>query len=184
MTSVRVKNQTSKKILTVGVSHKYSNLFKNDKTWSNISSGETAQDPFLVKYNTGFMTTGRDWWYIFIQFDDGAIYETNPSNLRGLWDKAEKLLDKYGWAVTIAALKAAGETGPGAAVAIPVAAVAAALTVISNTETTEGFKQFFLEEKDAEPGIEIIIRDDEVEFKGIESTATTPLHKIGHVKQN
>ncbi|ASW04759.1 hypothetical protein [Rhizobium sp. 11515TR] len=184
ITTVAIRNETGINFASIGVIHKYSDKYKQDKEWLNVANGAAPSDKLLVQYHTGFLTTGRDWWKILAYAEDGRIFQTSPANFRGVWDVAEKGLNKFGWAILTASAKAAGASGGVLApLAGGVSVVTALLMVMSNSESTEGFKQFFLEEKDAPHGIEIILRPDEVEFKGIDSTATTPLVLGGYVQK-
>ncbi|MGV1953141.1 hypothetical protein ACQZ44_20190 [Agrobacterium vitis] len=181
-TTVKIRNETGLTLGSVGVVHKYSDVYKHSKEWLNLASGAVTPDPLIVQYNTGFLTTGRDWWSIVAMTEDGRILRSDPSNMRGLWDTVEKGLNKFGWEIVkIAGTVTVSTGGTGGLVAAPVGAVTAILTIITNTESTKGFKQFFLEEKDAPHGIEIVLRPNEVEFIGIESTAVTPLTEVGRI---
>ncbi|KAK9759677.1 hypothetical protein K7432_017061, partial [Basidiobolus ranarum] len=62
---VEVHNETSGPIYAVSVVHKYSNVYKNRKEWTEIGSGQsTCDNPMTIDYDTGALTIGKDWWLI------------------------------------------------------------------------------------------------------------------------
>jgi hypothetical protein len=89
--NVVVENKTGKVIEFVTVAHKYSDNYKQAKTWGNLPNGQTVKEPLVVEYNTGFGTTGRDWWVVTWKFrGENAIQLTTPNNFRGLVDALER----------------------------------------------------------------------------------------------
>lgn len=182
-TTVRIKNETGVKLASVGIVHKYSDQYKHSKEWLNIANGASPEEKLIVEYNTGFMTTGRDWWKVVAMTEDGRIFQSSPNNFRGFIDDVENVLNECGWDIVELATQVTIRTEIGGIVAIPVGVITAVLTSLSNSATTAGFKQFFLEEKDVDHGVEIILKPDEVEFKAIESTATTPFLPVATVEK-
>ncbi|PKS05649.1 hypothetical protein jhhlp_008168 [Lomentospora prolificans] len=61
---VVIRNNTSNPIAAVGVAHKYSDDYKNSGSWGIVQPGEVTEETMEVEYNTGFLTTGRDWWLV------------------------------------------------------------------------------------------------------------------------
>ena len=62
---VRILNKTGAPMINVKIVHKYSDLYKNDKTWiDEVPNNEYTQGPLEVDYNTGFLTFGKDWWLV------------------------------------------------------------------------------------------------------------------------
>ncbi len=59
---VRIRNETSEPLIAVGVKHKYSDNYKNDGAFAVVRPGELSADRMEVHYNTGFLTTGVDWY--------------------------------------------------------------------------------------------------------------------------
>ena len=61
--SIEIVNNTGRTLLSVSVAHKYSDNYKNDHTWTVIRDG-AATSTTQVDFNTGFLTTGKDWWVV------------------------------------------------------------------------------------------------------------------------
>ncbi|SCX05321.1 hypothetical protein [Agrobacterium rosae] len=182
-TTVRIKNETGVKLASVGIVHKYSDEYNQQKEWLNVPNGTSPDEKLIVEYNTGFLTTGRDWWKIVAMTEDGRIFQSAPNNFRGFIDDVENVLNECGWDIVKLAADITIKTEVGGIVAIPIGVVTAILTGLSNSASTAGFKQFFLENKDVDHGVEIILKANEVEFKAIESTATTPFVSVASVEK-
>ena len=77
-----------------------------------------------VTYNTGFGTTGRDWWYVsWVYTDSSTIYYSDPNNFRGAIDfmeKASKIAIPVGTSIAatvfgaVCTASTAGACGPAA----------------------------------------------------------------------
>ena len=79
--TVVVRNETGGDVVTIHVGHKYSDNFKNQKDFACVlKNDETtpSSNKLTVEYNTGFGTTGRDWWYDGFLMADGSFYQSNP----------------------------------------------------------------------------------------------------------
>ncbi|KAJ7518553.1 hypothetical protein O6H91_21G073900 [Diphasiastrum complanatum] len=160
---VRITNNSGRKIQadSIYVSHKYSDDYKNQLSFSKgLQQGQTddGDSNQVVDYTTGFLTTGRDWWYITWVFSDTkAIYQTDPNNFRCAID----ILEGAGPAALSAAAAAiagvaacglppvagcAASTSAAAGAAVAAGAISKALL---NSEKTCGFKQFILRSEDA-----------------------------------
>lgn len=177
---VKVRNNTNKPMLAVGVVHKYSDNYKQHHEWPIIQPGELSSDQMTVTYNTGFLTTGKDWWYISWYSEDmETLYYSDPNNLRSVVDALENIApDVISKAAEAAAgLVTAPESGPGAVVAAKAASAAAAATTkyMFNSESTAGFKQHILREDDQIKRVtEIIINaDHSITFKSHSGTSKT-----------
>ncbi|EPQ59861.1 hypothetical protein GLOTRDRAFT_5821, partial [Gloeophyllum trabeum ATCC 11539] len=161
---VNVRNNTGKPMVGISLVHKYSNVYKEDKQWGRLEHGATTPEPLGVDYNTGFLTTGRDWWVVtWFQEDMKYIWFSASINMRGFFDFADNLLPEA----------IAGATGPGAVLAGAGAAAAAKLVTsnVFNAEGTEGFKQHMLEEEDEGDLMEIVVNLSTVEFKSKSGTS-------------
>lgn len=168
--TVDVVNNSGQRILpmSINVMHKYSDVFKNGYVYRDaLEVGQrtnptrwirTRQDPAaddtggsaVVQYNTGFGTTGVDWWsFTWTSAPDYVLHTSDPDNGRKFFDLAEKAGPKIVAVVTTAAVIAASE---GAATpAAEKAGVAASLLVgatLLNGEATDGFKRCFLTSDD------------------------------------
>jgi hypothetical protein len=174
---VSIRNDTGQPMLGISLVHKYSNVYKDEKQWETLGNGELTKDPLAVDYNTGFLTTGKDWWLItWFHPDMKRIWYSSPNNLRGLFDFGDKLLpDVIAGAAGAAAGLVTSFTGPGAIAAGGGAASAATLITSSlfNSGTTDGFKQHMLEKEDEGQLMEIVIHRDTVEFKSKSGTSST-----------
>ena len=78
--TVRIKNNSSKKILSATLSHRYSNVYRNQQSFVNILHGQISQKFLTVEYHTGFLCTGQDWWHITWLAEDGTTYVSDPNN--------------------------------------------------------------------------------------------------------
>jgi Up-Regulated in long-lived daf-2 len=143
---IQVKNVSGREIEYVTVAHKYSDVYKHNKTWNSLPHGGVTLDSLAVEYNTGFGTTGIDWWLIVWKFKgDATIYRTNPPNLRGTLDDLEAVVAKVGGIMgqvggTVVGGKTGGDIG---------AAIGTTLEVLLNSEKTAGFKQHILRPEDS-----------------------------------
>ncbi|KAJ7908103.1 hypothetical protein B0H13DRAFT_2498866 [Mycena leptocephala] len=83
---------------------------------SGRRNGELTRDPLAVDYNTGFLTTGKDWWLItWFHPDMKRIWYSSPNNMRGFFDFADNLLpDAIAGAAGAVAGLGTSFTGPGA----------------------------------------------------------------------
>ena len=177
--SVEIVNETGKTLLSVSVSHKYSDNYKNEHTWKNIKNGETTSTE-KVDFNTGFLTTGRDWWVVTWVNDRGDTYVSDPHNFRNILDFLEKIGDRMAQPLaTLAAVIAVGDPEPSSkAVAAAIAVTSFVAISFLNSEGTDGFKQHILREEDCDNPIKIIIKEHEIEFKSKSGNSTTGMQKM------
>lgn len=144
---IRVKNETGKELRSVHVLHKYSNVYKNKQDWGAIPEGGYTSPDLQVDYNTGFFTTGRDWWVVSWEYKgDNKVYFTDPPNLRGVVDLLEQVGDV---AIKGALAAASAAESAGTATAAGAAAGSVITSLLFNTESTSGFKQHILRDEDA-----------------------------------
>jgi hypothetical protein len=87
-----VRNNTSQPLLGVSLVHKYSDEFKEEQQWGLVQPGEAGEEHLAVQFNTGFMTTGRDWWLVtWFSPDMKTILFSDPNNFRDIVDGLETL---------------------------------------------------------------------------------------------
>lgn len=163
---VVVKNKTGKTILQVTVAHKYSDEYEHQLDWPGALKDGMTTSGKPVTYNTGFGTTGRDWWYVsWVYTDSSTVYYSDPNNFRGAIDfmeKAGRVVIPVGSAIGAAVVGAVctagtfGGCGPVAATAIATTSAAAGAAIASaaagellSTGGTKGFKQHILRDDDA-----------------------------------
>lgn len=172
---VQIVNRSGRNIQpgSIFIAHKYSDVYKNQLKFSKgLRNGEKDNGgggSQIVDYNTGFLTTGKDWWYVTWVFEDNkAIYQTNPNNFRCYIDEIEKFGPD---AISAAAAAVAGAASCGfppvaGCAASPAAATGAAVAAgyisrsLLNNEATCGFKQYFLtsdDDKDSSPNTYLTI---------------------------
>lgn len=164
---VKIENRTGQDILAVNVIHKYSDNYVNRLNWSDIPTGSMVNDAQGVEYNTGFMTTGRDWWQVSWITKDNTMYVTSPQNFRGLMDIMERTAIELSGPIA----KIAEEISTSSPDAKIQAAATATIVLtkiadqVLNTATTEGFKQHILREEDSKEENRIVLHPgDKVEF--------------------
>ncbi|HCN47047.1 MAG TPA: hypothetical protein DIT18_16490 [Pseudomonas sp.] len=184
--TVSILNKSSKNILAVGISHKYSDVYKNSDTFTDIKTEQKSSTSMNVDYNIGTFTSGKDWWLVTWVTDDGKGHITSPNNFRDIIDKLEGISGQViGPLVTLTAAGAAIATG-GAATPAAIAAATLFATVVinvmTNNESTAGFKQHILREEDSGENI-IEIHDEKVVFKSRSGDSETVLTLIT-VKKN
>ena len=169
--NVVVQNSSGKPIEWVTVIHKYSTNYTNPQTWGNLPNNMRTKQPMRVDYNTGFMTTGVDWWMVTWKFvGDPRIHRTNPLSFREAFDflegEAIKNAPKAGQALGGAIAGNAGSSVGG-----PVAD--AAVGLVLNSGSTVGFKQHILRSEDEGRDTVIEIRNGEVRFVSNSGISTT-----------
>jgi len=161
---VQVINNTPHSISGVGLSHKYSDLYNEKNVWDLLQPGQWSS-LFEVAYNTGFLTTGRDWWRVFghndqdpIGHDSMSQWFSDPENFRPFFD----FLENAAPALIGAALTAAEILQPQLAAGTAVAGIAAEAlcNAMLNDATTAGYKQHILTEEDAGHVLQIWINND------------------------
>ncbi|KAL7931288.1 hypothetical protein V8C35DRAFT_310004 [Trichoderma chlorosporum] len=170
--SVSIRNNTSKPIFGVSLLHKYSDVYKHRKAFAAIAAGDVSKETLQVEYNTGFFTTGRDWWLItWYSQDMKTLYYSNPQNYRGTFDAIEQRLTPSPEVVFSAAVVLgpiaflAGNVLAMPAAAAAIAAAESATDGMFKSEETVGFKQHILREEDEGKVTEIIINDESITFK-------------------
>ncbi|PTB51341.1 hypothetical protein M431DRAFT_523205 [Trichoderma harzianum CBS 226.95] len=141
--SVSIRNNTSNPIVSISLIHKYSDVYKHRKEWAAIPASDSSTESLKVEYNTGFFTTGRDWWFIsWYSQDMKTLYYSNPQNFRGAFDAIEKGVSPERLGCSWPRLQ------------------------LYEMEETAGFKQHILREEDEGKVTEIIINEDEtITFK-------------------
>lgn len=176
---ISIVNNTGSKLISVGIAHKYSDVFKNDLQWQNLNNGQSGNAQW-VDYNTGTFTTGRDWWVVVFVDSNGHSYMTDPANFRALFDAAEKALGPTLNALApLAAAIATGDPEPTTkAIAIATAATAAACSLLLNNEGTDGYKQHILRDEDAGAVTRIVLTLSDVTFNSPSGTSTTGVRRI------
>lgn len=159
-----VQNSTDQPIFAVSLVHKYSDNYKNSKEWAVIKPGETAAEALTVEYNTGFGTTGRDWWLIsWYNADMTVQYVSAPNNFRGIIDVLETIAPAVvGGAAAAAAIlvDAASASTTKAATAALVAIANKTTEKLTNDESTVGFKQHIVRSEDEGNVTKVIIGSD------------------------
>ncbi|KAH0521847.1 hypothetical protein TsFJ059_005782 [Trichoderma semiorbis] len=170
--TVSIRNNTSKPIVGISLIHKYSDLYKHRKEWAAIPAGDSSTESLKVEYNTGFFTTGRDWWFIsWYSQDMKTLYYSSPQNFRGAFDAIEKgvspeLVYQAGMLLAPIAVISGGPVLAVPATLATVAVAKATTNGLYETEETAGFKQHILREEDEGKVTEIIINEDEtITFK-------------------
>ncbi len=118
-------------IRSVYIVHKYSDVYKDITVLENIWEWSKG---CYVRYNTGFLTTGVDWWYLVIELENGRVYVTDPGLGQAILNIFEQLV--------LAAAQAIGAAVPGAGFVGEIA------QLMLNSESTDGFARHVLREED------------------------------------
>lgn len=175
---IYVKNNTGKTIYNVTILHKYSNNYKDKKTHKSLKPKQTSSY-FNARYNTGFGTTGKDWWIVsWVEIVNNKQIRhriTNPKNGRAFIDGFEKgfkssfnigssLMNKY--AGDIYGLK--GQIAAAAGDVINKKLIKKTM----NNSSTKGFKQHILRSEDKKMTI-VLYSNGKVLFKSKSGNSTT-----------
>ena len=175
---VGIQNNTGHRILSATLVHKYSDVYKHKHTWKDVKSG-FATNSTNVRFNTGFGTTGRDWWFVTWIDDTGCAYMSNPKNLRALMDVLEKsgqyisgALIESGIDVLVADPELIGKAIGAAAVV-----TGAIGLVLLNSEGTAGFKQHILTGDDADHHVTIYLHTGHIAISSPSGKSKTGVQK-------
>lgn len=163
---VKIQNNTPDTISGIGVSHKYSDVYKNQYDWSVIPPGSLSTEAMTVEYNTGAFTTGRDWWMVTYHREQTSslrpnelkMWYSDPENFRNIID----FLEKAAPALIKTAINAAKGSNPQLLPAAKAAQIASKVLckLMFNDESTAGFKQHILRSEDEERVTTIVINAD------------------------
>ncbi|WP_087019108.1 hypothetical protein [Thaumasiovibrio subtropicus] len=158
----RIENKTGKDIKIATLNHKYSDDYHNQETFGLIKDGDVSGN-LTVEYNTGFGTTGRDWWLVTWQYDEESVYYTDPNNFRGAIDYLERQVNS----VISDNKDIPDELKP---------AVELASSAL-NSESTKGFKQHILRSEDEGKVVRIVLyKDGTVTIKSESGKSHTVYH--------
>jgi hypothetical protein len=177
---VKIQNNTPNTISGVGVSQKYSDVYKNQYDWSVIPSGMLSTAAMTVEYNTGAFTTGRDWWMVTyhreqttsVRSNELKMWYSDPENFRSIID----FLEKAAPAPIKTAINVAKGSNPQLLPAAKVAQIASKVMckLMFNNESTAGFKQHILRFEDEERVRTIVINaDNTIVFKSKSGNSNT-----------
>jgi hypothetical protein len=153
---VVVKNSTTTKLLSVGVAHKYSDNYKESKIWTSLDI-DAVSDGLQVNYNTGFLTTGQDWWLVSWIDTNGGAWVTDPQNFRDVIDSLESAAKTVLEALEPIVAVGSAITGQ-EEVDLAYNAVKTVVDLSTNDESTAGFKSFILRSDDDGQTITIEIK--------------------------
>lgn len=98
---VQIRNLTGFPVAGLTTVHRYSSLYEDVDVQQAVVPNGGYSGSFVVRFRTGFGTTGQDWWafsYVLVPtgMDEhgGRTFvrcRSNPCNLRGLVDPIEKV---------------------------------------------------------------------------------------------
>lgn len=182
---IEVVNQTGRTLLSVSLSHKYNDNYKNQHTWENIGNGETTATS-LVDFNTGLFTTSRDWWVVSWVDDLGDTYVTDPHNFRDILDFIESMGNNIIEPINMLAVTMVNDSS-GSGLNTVAAATVVTKTISKsflNSEGTVCFKQHILRKEDCERPTKIIIRGELVEFNSLSGISKTGFRRVTPLKTN
>ncbi|MEV8635057.1 phosphatidylinositol-specific phospholipase C domain-containing protein [Streptosporangium sp. NPDC051023] len=80
-----VKNNTGITLKSLTLHHQYSSDGPSSTTWSLVGPGATTT-PMTVYYNTGFIRTGQDYWWVEYTLPDGSEW-VSPQHLKATLKK-------------------------------------------------------------------------------------------------
>ena len=133
---------------------------KESFVFKNIPPNCGRSGEFIVEYNTGFLTTGQDWFFLAFQCNGsagGPHFIIKPNGITDALDCLAKLGSQFGSAIAgaIAAIIAGPEAaGPASA------AAATAIAFLLNNESVAGFRAHILRDCDANGLTVIHIQND------------------------
>lgn len=174
---VKIKNQSEEKIISVGVIHKYSNIYKDVLQFGQIEvDGEaSASNNAEVHYRTGMGEIGLDWWFVYWFTEESEsqvkFHMSAPNNLREMADFLDKAIPDIlklvsaGTAIsTLAAPELLTKT-ISAIITLTTTTLSYVVSKTMNQEPTTGFKEHMLVKEDAGKETFICIgRDGKIEF--------------------
>ncbi|KAH7397226.1 hypothetical protein BKA66DRAFT_437804 [Pyrenochaeta sp. MPI-SDFR-AT-0127] len=177
---VKIQNDTPDPISGIGVSHKYSDVYKNQYDWSVIPPGGLSTEAMTVEYNTGIFTTGRDWWMITYHREEASsvrpnelkMWYSDPENFRNIID----FLEQAAPALIKTAINVAKGSNPQLLPAAKAAQVVSKVMckLMFNDESTAGFKQHILRSEDEDRVTTIVINaDNTITFKSKSGNSNT-----------
>lgn len=181
--NVTIQNDTAETLLAVRVLHKYSDTsFKEELAWeaTDTSAGITSFPAKAVRYNTGWFTTGRDWWIVTWSDAQGNFYVTAPENLRGFMDS----LEKAGQGIAALMLGVGGTAAVGGiepiskTLGVAIAGTGLIINAFTNSESTAGFKQHILRDEDANRTTTIVLTKTKVTFKSNSGNSSTGVKQV------
>jgi len=182
---VQVINNSGNAIYNVTIFHKYSDIFKDKKTWPGaLNAGAKTAADFSVRYQTGFGRTGADWWLVTWTEakDENSVtqYTTAPKNFRAVIDFYEKV-GKVGIPIATSVLGVAS-VAAGPAVGLAVAGGSIIANEIAdrtfNNESTVGYKKHEFKSEDKNKVTTITIgKKRNVTFKSPSGTSKTGSEK-------
>lgn len=62
--------------------HKYSSDYRNKFHFTNVPANVTV-GPMPIDFNTGWYTTGRDWWYLHYHIEGDENYRSITPDMAG-----------------------------------------------------------------------------------------------------
>ncbi|ORX90687.1 hypothetical protein BCR34DRAFT_501828 [Clohesyomyces aquaticus] len=179
---VKIQNNTPDTITGVSVSHKYSDVYKNQGDWTlPIAPGQLSTETMTeVEYNTGAFTTGRDWWMVTYHRENSAsvrpnevkMWYSDPENFRSIID----FLEKAAPSLIKTAINVAKGSNPQLLPAAKAAQIVSKVMckLMFNDESTAGFKQHILRSEDEGKVTVITInKDDTITFKSVSGKSET-----------
>lgn len=167
-TKVHVQNLTGLEIESVSVIHKYSNVFREKTDWGRLPNGKMTRRFMKIRYNTGALTTGQDWWLVTWKYKgNNSVRYTAPKNFRGIIDMVERM-----HLLPLEAVNATLSQTPAPQILekSPTALLAGGLL---NTGSTKGFKKHLLRASDQANGVIITISQNSVAFDSASGHSST-----------
>lgn len=158
-----VYNDTPNHVISVSLLHKYSDVYKNHEEYGMIKpygdSGLSFGVPYChADFNTGFGTTGVDWWAVSWYTSDLQNFcFTDPANFRGFFDAVDHVAPPLITAVAGVAAAIISEGNP-VATGKAVELAWATTNELFNTEGTKGYKQHMLTSDDSQRIVELHIK--------------------------
>ena len=177
---VKIRNNTPDTISGASISHKYSDVYKDQGDFVAIAPGTTSLKTMTVQYNTGAFTTGRDWWMVtYHRAQAGSerpnelkMWYSDPTNFRSIID----FLEKAAPTLIKTAINAAKGSNPQLIPAAKAAQIVSKVMckLMFNDESTAGFKQHILRLEDEGKVTTLVINaDNTITFKSKSGNSDT-----------
>ena len=76
----RIINRTGAKIKSLSLVHRYSDVYRNARLFSDIDRNIPTNSYLTVQYRTGFLCYGTDWWWLTWTDSNNKLHIIEPKS--------------------------------------------------------------------------------------------------------